>query len=137
MNKTLVATSALVLPLVITGTVAISGCSSSQGAKVQTYIDTSFVSSKAALAIAQQAIDAWPITKGILQVAALDPKLTVPITAGIAANDLVIAKLQALVSMGSTDAPALVALAHNVNQQAQALTIQSAPAVKVVQAPGA
>ena len=137
MNKTLVATSALVLPLAITGTVAVSSCSELQADKNQVLIDTASVSAKTALAIAQQAIDAWPITKGILQVAALDPKLTVPITAGIAANDLIIAKLRVLVASGSADAPALVALAHDVNQQAQALTIQSAAAVKVVPATGA
>lgn len=90
-----------------------------------------------ALATAQKdaatAVAFYQTAKGIAQVAELaDPSLAGPINAGIAVLDPLMQTAQAALNAASTDAPALEALATQIQTQAVTLAQTAAPAIKVV-----
>lgn len=106
------------------------GCAQTDNA-----VQTAVIGSSVARVLAQGAIDAYPIVKGIaLQAEVGDPVAAVAIGATIAALDPKVAQLQALLTIGTTDVSQLATLATTVSQQVQALMITSAKSVVVIPA---
>lgn len=121
------------IPLV--SLLAMVACSSGQTQQAQTTITAVSSDVAAATSIAQGAVNAYPIAKGIAQVAEIaDPSLAPAINAAVAFLDPKVAQANALLAAGSTDAATLTALANTITQQVQTLTTTAAPAIKVVPA---
>jgi hypothetical protein len=86
----------------------------------------------------QSALTLYGVVKGIAQVAEVaNPALAPAINAAIAALDPLAAQAQAALADATADAAALETLATAIRTQAAALTVQAAPAVKVVPGVGA
>lgn len=81
----------------------------------------------------QTAINLYGIAKGIAQVAAVaEPALAPILTGGIAAIDPLVSQAQTALNAATVDATAIEQLAATITAQANTLTAQAAPAVKVV-----
>ena len=105
---------------------ALTGCTASQ-------LSTASGDVAAATNAADAAIAAWPVVKGILEVAeAADPALAAPLSAGIAVGDGAVSKLQTDIAAANVTAAAILAEAQAITTQAQQLETLAAPAIKVV-----
>ena len=108
------------------------GCA---GSTAVTSIDNGLSQAQSVLSSAQAALTGYGIAKGIaLMAAAADPAIGSAVNLVIATADPKVATLQALVNAGSADLTQIQSLVAAIDAQAQIITNQSAPAVRVIPA---
>jgi len=106
--------------LIAAASVALCGCTVAQQQDAATKVDTTLAQASADLRTAQTL---WGIAAGLAQVAGkpLPPQIGALLSAA-----------QSAVASGSTDAQAIEALAAQITAQANAVTVQAAPAITAV-----
>lgn len=109
---------------------ALAGCNTTA---TNTTISTIGTDLGSARTLAQTAINAYPIIKGMALVAAAAyPSLAPQITSAIATLDPDVVQAQAALNLASTTAPVLLAMASSINAKVGALTVAAAPVITVI-----
>jgi translation initiation factor 2 alpha subunit (eIF-2alpha) len=90
----------------------------------------------AAQAVLNEAVNYWGVAKGVAEVAVIaQPELGPVVSAAEAVIQPLVDQAQATATQATVDIAAATALAQQIQAQIAALTVKTAPAVKVV--PGA